>query len=238
MVFAASVPGRDRIAIATSIALHCCVLAALVTLPQPSLPTDEPDERTLFSHLIRVEHRPPPARAPVRVARTAEQAAPLPVVHAAVTREHAARKLVVAEEQRAGVAAPVATTAPRVAPAVVARIAAVPAVEPSATPLPTPTPTAVPTPVVATRDDGVGNFGETYPASLDPAVRGTLLAGATGVVVRVAVDEDGHATSIDFVRAPADPAQREELRTRLLTAHFTPAACNGLRCAGTVTLRG
>ena len=58
-----------------------------------------------------------------------------------------------------------------------------------------------------------------------------------GFVVRITVDENGRATSIEFVRAPTDPAQREELRTRLLAAHFIPAACNGLRCAGTVELR-
>jgi len=55
--------------------------------------------------------------------------------------------------------------------------------------------------------------------------------------VRVIVDEYGHATSIEFVRPPADATLREELRTRLLAARFVPANCNGLRCTGTLELR-
>jgi multidrug efflux pump subunit AcrA (membrane-fusion protein) len=91
--------------------------------------------------------------------------------------------------------------------------------------------------VAAQREDGIGNFGETYPASVEPSLRATLFAGISGIVVRITVDESGRATSIEFVRPPADAAQREELRTRLLAAHFIPANCNGLRCTGTVELK-
>ncbi len=170
--------------------------------------------------------------------------APAPVIHAAVTREHAARKLVVASERRAApapleprrasAAQPAMISAPRgpaaAAPAPATATAA-PAVAAPASPAPSPVA------VAAQRDDGIGNFGETYPASVEPSARSTLLGGVAGVVVRVTVDENGRAISVDFVREPADPAQRDELRARLLAAHFIPAACNGLRCTGTVTLR-
>jgi len=111
--------------------------------------------------------------------------------------------------------------------------------EAASQPAPTSAPAAspAPSPVAAQREDGIGNFGETYPASVEPALRATLFAGISGIVVRITVDESGRATSIEFVRAPADTAQREELRTRLLAAHFIPANCNGLRCTGTVELK-
>ena len=108
--------------------------------------------------------------------------------------------------------------------------------EPQAAPTTAPA-ARVPSPAPAQHDDGIGNFGETYPASVEPALRATLFAGVSGIVVRITVDESGHATSIEFVRPPPDATQREELRTRLLAARFIPANCNGLRCMGTVELK-
>ncbi len=248
MVTAARTPRRDRIAIASSIALHLCVLAALVALPRASFPLDDPDERVLLSNIIQIEHRPKPSPRPVVVAhRAVAEIVPLPhtdvpVIHAAVTVEHAARKLVVARENRAAYSpsrdaarkrepdpAPVAPVAVAVAKPAAAAAA------PAATAAPVASP--APSPVVAQHEEGIGNFSETYPASIDPSARGQLFAGVNGFVVRITVDENGHATSIEFVRPPADASAREELRTRLLAAHFIPAACNGLRCAGTVELR-
>jgi hypothetical protein len=244
MVTAARTPGRDRIAIAGSIAIHLCVLAVLLGLPRPSFPPDDPDERTLLANVIRIEHRPPPHaatphRAPaelVPVPRTAR-----PVIHAAVTVEHAARKLVVAREQRSAYGPVRAAARPRAA-FTSARVAvaapqptAAAAAEPAATTAPAASP--APSPVVAQREEGIGNFSETYPASIEPGARGPLFAGVAGVAVRITVDENGRATAVEFLRPPADAALREEFRTRLLAAHFIPAACNGLRCAGTVELR-
>ena len=75
-------------------------------------------------------------------------------------------------------------------------------------------------------------------ASSDPQSRGGLFAGINDAVqLRVSVDESGHVVAIEFVRAPSDPAMVQELRNRLFAARFIPAACNGLRCAGTVELR-
>jgi len=238
-------PRRDRIAIAGSIALHLCVLAAaLVVLPHPSFPADDPDERILLSSIIRIaQQRPAPAAHAQQASAPAPPRihAPLPVIHAAVATAHSSRALVVAAEHRAGaIPAPVpvrrrdAQHAAAAPPEAVIATAA-PAAVSAATNAPAAAP--APSPVVAQREEGIGNFGETYPASIEPTARGTLLAGASGVLVRIAVDENGRATAIEFVRGPADATLRDELRTRLLAAHFIPAACNGLRCAGTLELR-
>ncbi|HEX3549085.1 MAG TPA: hypothetical protein VHT53_01845 [Candidatus Elarobacter sp.] len=248
MVAAAPTLRRDRIAIAASIALHCCVLAVWAALPRPSFPADDPDERSLLASVIRIEHRPPaPAPhslSPMHRAEVVAASAPVPPIHVATSRAHAARKLVVASERRA---APLVepdrraiVTPTVIAPAAVARptaaaVAAAPVTSATGVPAASPAPATAST--AAPREDGIGNFGETYPAAIDPSARGALLAGIAGVVVRITVDENGRATAIDFVREPSDAAQRDELRARLLAARFIPAACNGLRCAGTVTLR-
>ncbi|HZW53598.1 MAG TPA: hypothetical protein VFF00_06170 [Candidatus Elarobacter sp.] len=246
MFAATRTPRRDSIAIAGSIAVHLCVLAlALTTFPRASFPVDDPDERTLLSSILRIERRPPPHAAPVHRATISTIAAPdvrRPVIHAAVTVEHASHEMLVAAEHRAGAApAPRASLRPEpnraiaMTRAVVAPPAAAAAAQSAATAAPAAPP--APSPVAAQREEGIGNFGETYPAAIDPSARGTVFAGVNGVVVRITVDENGHATSIDFVRPPADAALRDELRTRLLAARFIPAACNGLRCAGTLELR-
>jgi hypothetical protein len=240
--------GRDRIAIAASIALHLCAVIALGTLPRASFPVDDPDERLLLTSQIRVEHRPPARAVLVRraLAPRADTARPAvrPVIHTAVTVEHATRRLVVAPEAPNAYApsasASAIAEAPREAdpgvapPRLLAAAATTEAVEASPAPPapPSPAPTAA-----AQVDEGVGNFGETYPASIEPTLRSALAAVGSGFVVRVTVDENGHATSIEFMRAPPDPTLREALRVKLLAARFIPADCNGLRCAGTVELR-
>lgn len=245
MVSAALPPRRDSIAIAASIVIHLCVLTAFVALPRPSFPANDPDERTLLTTIIRIEHRPTPppiAVAPrVRPEPAARPSAPLPVIHAAVTAERAARKLVVAPEQRAASAPSPSAARKHQADGSVTRLALAAARPPAAaaeraaTPAPAASPAA--SPIVAQREEGIGNFGETYPPALDPSARGSLLAGVNGILVRITVDENGRATSIEFLRPPPDAVLREELRTRLLAARFVPAACNGLRCAGTVDLK-
>jgi len=86
MLAAARTPQRDRIAIAGSIAIHVCVLIVWAALPRPSFPTDDPDERTLFASIIRLERRPPPVVVEHPRAELAQPAsAPaLPVIRAAV----------------------------------------------------------------------------------------------------------------------------------------------------------
>lgn len=248
LVSAPPTPGRDRTAIAISIAVHCCVLAILALLPGATFPATDPDERTLIVGKILIEHRAPAQVVHVRRVVAApivrqQQQAVRPVIHTLVATGHATRDMVVARE------APATTVRaqtklstpppPTVAYAaahetVVAQQPVQAAAQPAATSAPAP---PAPSPVAAQRDDGIGNFGETYPASVDPSLRATLFAGISGIVVRITVDESGHATSIEFVRAPADSSQRDELRTRLLATHFIPANCNGLRCTGTVELK-
>ena len=236
-------PRRDRIAIAGSIAIHLCALAAaLIVIPRPpSFALDEPDERALLISIVRTQHQAPPSkgheqRPPAEAVPQAH--APLPVIHAAVTVEHAARRLVVATEHRAGLpATPKPAPVRREAEHQPAVVQAAAAVSPAAATSGPVAAAATLSPVATQHEEGIGNFGETYPASIEPTARGPLLAGASGVTVRITVDENGRATSIEFLRGPADAALRDELRTRLLAAHFIPAACNGLRCAGTLELR-
>jgi hypothetical protein len=238
MVNGASTPRRNRTAIACSIALHCCALAALATLGRFTLAPDAPDERTVIASLIEVQHRAPSPVAAVatthrRLAGPAVHVAPrLHVTHAsaAATTEtvvHAERRYVAAP-QRIAVAS--AAHAPEGAPIIAA--AAAPVAQVSVAPNAPPSPA-----VVAVRDDGIGNFGENYPAKVDPQARGALFAGvAEGVVIRLDIDENGHVTALEFLRAPDDPALKEALRSRLLATHFIPANCNGLRCSDTVEL--
>ena len=236
--------GRDRIAIATSIALHLCALALLVTVvPRSPFSADDPDERTLLTTIIRIQHRLVPVRhavsRPALVAR-AELTHPAarPIIHAFVATGHSTRALVVAREEphayasaKAVAATPVRESDPA------ATVRADPQVQAAeASPVPTATPVATLAPV-ARSDEGIGNFGETYPASVEPTLRRSLAVLGSGFDVRITVDEDGRATEIDFVRAPADPTLRETFRAKLLAARFIPAACNGLRCAGTVELK-
>jgi hypothetical protein len=184
----------------------------------------------------------------VRVRRAlvsrAETAKPLfrPVIHTAVTVERATRRLVVAPEapnaygphpaaEKAG--ARDINSSPAPAHTEVALAAS------AGSPVPAPAPSvaaATPAPVAQT-EEGIGNFGETYPASIEPSLRSALAAVGSGFVVRVDVDENGRATAVQFMSSPPDPTLREELRVKLLAARFIPAACNGLRCAGTVELR-
>ncbi|MEA2721213.1 MAG: Gram-negative bacterial TonB protein C-terminal [Candidatus Eremiobacteraeota bacterium] len=216
-------------------------------LPRPSFPVDDPDERALLSSIIRVEHRPtPPPVHQVVQQRPVAKAAPVdhtdvPVIHAAVTVEHAARKLVVATEHRAAYApSPTEVRKREPNPSLVTHLAFAapkPAAVADAGPSSAPVASPAPSPVAAQREEGIGNFSETYPASIEPSARAPLFAGVNGVTVRITVDENGRATSIEFLRPPADAALREELRARLLALHFIPAACNGLRCAGTVELK-
>ena len=243
MGYRAISPGRDRTAIGISIAIHCCAVGVLLTIPRPTFTPDVADERTIVTSIIRIEHRPPPkaARRTVAAAPMPRPPAPLPrpPIHVARTEAHAARALVVASERRF-VSHSIAVKRDRAAVAPGAPARDVSASRSSgATVVATPTPTAAPsaTPAVVAREDGIGNFGEDYPAKVDPQSRGGLFAGITETVqLKVSVDESGRAIAIEFVRAPADPATLQELRARLMAARFIPAVCNGLRCAGTVPL--
>jgi hypothetical protein len=242
MVNRAFPPRRDRAAIALSIALHCCVLAFVATIAMPSFSPDVQDERTLLAGVIRIEHRPPhrivqPRPAPPRPPAAARPAA-APVFRVARSVSHAARALVVRTERRFSASSTAARAKTASSAAAVAPVAAAAAPHPLAAAAATPTlPAETPAPAAVAHEDGIGNFGEDYPAKVDPQSRGTLFAGINDTVqLRVTVDESGHVVAIEFVRAPADPATVQEVRNRVLAARFIPAVCNGLRCTGTVPL--
>lgn len=234
---------RDRTAIGLSIAAHLCALAVLAALPHPAFTPDVPDERVLLATMIRIEHRETPRPAPVVRAAPPLAAAALsrpPLLHVAHTVAHAQRALVVASERRFSPRAFRASVAKHVAAPAVVAVLATPAAAATAVAAGTTaaaTASPVPSPIAAVRDDGIGNFGETYPAAVDPSARGALFGGIAGpYLIRITVDETGRATAVEFVRAPADPGATAELRSRLMAARFIPAACNGLRCAGTLEL--
>jgi hypothetical protein len=242
--------GRDRTAIAISIAVHLCVLFGAALLFRDAFPAGEPDARAYLTAIVRIERRPTPMpEAPRRNVseRPVVRDTP-PPVHAERAVEHAVTPLFVARENRAGVQRREHRNGKPAPPAGAVAVAlAVPTEVPTPTPTPmppaaaatpAPTPAPVATAAVTARDDAIGNFGETYPAAIDPQVRSAFFSGLAGSFdVRITVDDSGRATAVEFVRAPDDAALREQLRARLLAAHFVPAACNGLRCAGTLELR-
>ena len=242
MGYRATSPGRDRTAIGISIAIHCCVLASLVFVPQPAFSPDIADERVLLTSIIHIEHRPAPKPPRHRVLPPAPLAIPVAdrtALHVARADAHASRAMIVASErqfdphpevikQTRSVVVPAPVAVETEAPAAVVTAAA-------STQTPSPTPTA--SPVAVAHEAGIGNFGEDYPAKVDPQARGALFAGITDAVqLKVSVDESGHAVAVEFMRPPSDPALLQELRSRLMAARFIPAVCNGLRCAGTVPL--
>jgi outer membrane biosynthesis protein TonB len=238
---------RDRTAILGSIAFHLCVLATLLAVRPASFPADEPDERALLAGFIRIERAPPtqrPApRAPPSPAPARTQPVERPPIRAAVAHVQAGHGQVVAAEPR--YVAPLADkpaprharAAPAHAPVVVAAATETPAPRPPSM-TPTPAPSPAPSSLLAARDIGPGNFGESYPARPMPGMLDALRTRLNGhVVVQVAVDERGHATSVTIVSGIDDPALRDEVTRTLLAASYIPASCNGLGCAATVELR-
>jgi len=197
----------------------------------------------VLTSMIRLEQRPPRHAAHAQRAAAAAPAvrvvAEAPVLHVAKADARLERTTVVPSEvryrpqarARGAVTAgppPVAVdrTAPIAQPAAARADDAPAAVAPSTAP------------VVAQHEDGIGNFSENYPAQVDPHARSGLFEGVAGsVILRVDVDETGRVTAISFVRAPADPALKDTLRSRLLATRFIPAACNGLRCSDTIELK-
>ncbi|HTW84204.1 MAG TPA: hypothetical protein VMD91_09075 [Candidatus Sulfotelmatobacter sp.] len=245
---------RDRAAVALSLALHASLLTVLAILTRSLVTGAAPESPISYVSLLHIAR---PAVQPAHVPR------PVPP-HAAPVRRPAVviHRIVLApapQAARPDRAAPVKPAADNpvassarsgeVGYGAPEQSAAAPPV--AATPLPAPTPAAVAAQAAATpaprttatdggdqQGAGVGNFGETYQPALAPDVRASVVSGvARGFLIEIQVDENGHATGVTFVRGPADPAVREELRTRLLAASYIPATCNGLRCTGTFDLQ-
>jgi hypothetical protein len=246
---------RDPAAVAMSLALHACFLALLALALRHTVDTGSP-EMPAVAQLLRIEHRPPSEHPAEHAAAAASAVAP---AHAAIP--HVVPRPNLATVREAAAPAPNVTYRPTVSGAQTARIAlpggaTAPVSTSAQAPAPlvstTPLASASPAPVAAASTApiggggnpgasgkaGLGNFGESYDPTLDPDVRKTVVAGVgAGFVVQIEVDENGHATKITFVSGPADAAEREALRAKLLAASYVTAICNGLPCAGTFELK-
>ena len=118
------------------------------------------------------------------------------------------------------------------------------------TPIPTPAPTPTPEPAAAVAvamtqktDSGIdtssGGWGQNFdrPILADDSALNDLRAKYRGFVVTVHVDENGRATRVSGLPESLGADARSELLARLLALRFAPAECNGLRCAGTLTIQ-
>ena len=245
MQIGASTRRRDRSAIAGSIAIHLCALACLAILPRGSFPSEEPDERRLLASLIRIEHRasaaPAPRTARRRVAVQPAPVAPPPEIHVERATAHASHPMIVKAERAAPV--PAVTDAPgdpgaaaTEPPATIAVQAAPPQAAPAASTRPAVREAPATSPPVALAGM-YGPFGSKYGSAPPEELVQTLRSRYPGFDIRVSIDENGHATAVEFVRGPSDTALRDELRTRLMAARYVPDERDGLYIAGTVTIK-
>jgi hypothetical protein len=141
------------------------------------------------------------------------------------------------------------TAAEPVAPIVVAAIANPVAAAPVTSSVAHPAPVATAAPPAAPPADGPagtggggggnpGLFSATYPpapeqvSALD-AIRALLPARMR---LRITVDENGHAAVVDWLTPPPDAALAGEIRAKLMALPFIPAECDGLPCAGNLSL--
>jgi outer membrane biosynthesis protein TonB len=234
-------PRRDRIAIASSIAAHLCVLGFVLAAEPVSDPGRGIAHESLAAvPILRLERRatPPPPR-------------PLPPPHR-VERPHVAATAPptrIIRSFRTAAKAPVTAHAPIAAPdpdrialqtaktAAEARVAVVPT--PAPTPPPTPEPTPPPTPQPTADHGNGGLFGQNYHAIPNPpeALKALVASVAQHLRLRIHVDERGKATAVDFLTPIADAAAADALRAQILALTYVPADCNGLRCADELEVR-
>ena len=233
---------RDRTALAISIALHVCAWTLLALALRSIFPPPPPGD-VYIVRIPQVDRLPAAKAAPLQHEPSLPPPQPPPpALHIAIAHLH--RRPIVAGEQR--YAQPVRRAAPDAAALTLAGAPAAgddaPAPAPSSTPSPVavavaPSPRGDPATTAGGNSEGIGNFGESDAAALAPEARAALVAGiASGFVVRVKVDENGHATDVAFLRGPDDPAMRELIRERLFAAHFIHAVSNGLPVEGAVEL--
>lgn len=244
-------PARDRTAILSSIAIHCCVLGMLAALPRAAaFPSGDPDERALLASRVTIERAPPRPQPTVRprFRPALPVGTPMPLV-VAVAGARAHRAMVVAAERRhatPGPALPHAAPHLRSRPALpvlLAQQTLAPAARPAATPaataaaVATPSPSAAPTTVAAETTAGLGNLGDTWAARPMPGMVPALRAKIGGhAIVKVDVDEHGKPVSVTIVSGLDDPALRSAILQMLMTATYIPARCSGLDCEELMTL--
>ena len=96
-----------------------------------------------------------------------------------------------------------------------------------------PTPSPQPTQLAEVPNGGWGqNFAN--PLLADESALDDLRAKYHGTA-SVQVDEAGHAVKV-VLAGSLTPEARDEIEKRLLSLHYVPAECNGLRCTGTLQL--
>jgi len=252
-------PGRNRLAIASSIVLHLCALVVALLLPWPVIPTST--ETGALPVAVTIAERPRPTAPPVPPALAPARGgppAPTPTVHrhapppAAIHATHQASKPMAPVHTvtvRHELSRTVRTPAAQVAPVVVAAVANPEAAAPvTAAIAPATAATAAP-PTTAAADGttpaggggGGGNpglFSATYPpapaqtSALD-AIRALLPARMR---LRITVDENGHAAVVDWLSAPPDAALAGAIRAKLMALPYIPAECDGLPCTGIISL--
>jgi len=252
-------PGRDRIAIACSIALHLCALAVALLLPWPRVPEQpEPAALPIVVHIAaRPRPKPPappgPAIGPIPAARpqaapharTQPPAATIHVVHAVLPGAAAVHTVAV----RHDLSHAVRTRAAPSEIAVVAGASVAPATVAETTPglhPPTAAPLARPAdsgsgPAPSAGGGGGGSpglFSATYPPA--PAQLGALEAIRAALParmrLRITVDENGHAADVDWLTPQPDAALADAIRAKLMALPYIPAQCDGLPCTGIISL--
>jgi hypothetical protein len=82
----------------------------------------------------------------------------------------------------------------------------------------------------------MGGWGQNFdrPILADESVLTDLRTKYHGSI-SVRVDETGRAIRV-IVPASLSPEARDEIERRLTTLRYVPAECNGLRCAGDLTI--
>jgi hypothetical protein len=116
-------------------------------------------------------------------------------------------------------------------------------------PTPAPTPSAVPSAAAVAvalaqkvapergSDASAGGWGQNFdsPMLADESDLADLKAKYHVAHITIHVDENGHAVRVILPQGLAADA-RDDIVQRLSALHYIPAECNGLRCAGTLTV--
>jgi hypothetical protein len=223
--------GRATLA---SVGIH-----VLVALAIPALAWTESTaprvETVSFTHIVRVEIKPPKAVQPPPRA-----VAPRHSSKAIVNFAHHAR-LVSATPRRHAPSAPAIVSNAPVAP----DVAAVPRTgtgnaDTNAMPNATPSPAIREVASTGARPQPGGYlpFGAQQPDPvLDPDVRKQLGALGAHVTLIVTVGEDGHTENVTF-QPPIDPQLETRIRSLLADASWDPAVCGGgVSCEAQTTIK-
>jgi hypothetical protein len=231
---AAAVGTNERMGRATlaSMAIHALVALAIPALAWTAS-TQTAFETVSFTHVLRVQTRPPQAIQPPPRA-VAPQQHPKAVVnfanhlHLVAARPHG----------RAPAQPAVASNAPAAPAAGAQARAGTGGADSNAVPNVTPSP-AVRAVASTGTHDVAGNmpFGAQEPVPvLDPGVRKELDALGAHVTLIVTVGDDGRTENVVF-DPPIDPAVEARIRALLADASWDPAVCGGgVSCEARATI--